>query len=32
MNELVDRYLQACRDYKNIDDYLDECRATFAYE
>jgi hypothetical protein len=30
MNGLVDRYLQACRDFKNIDEYLDDCRETFA--
>ena len=32
MNAIVDKYLQSCRDFKKIDDYLDECRETFAQE
>lgn len=32
MNKLVDQYLKACKDFSNIDEYLVECRETFAWQ
>lgn len=32
MNKIVDQYLRACKDFSNIDDYLEECRETFAWQ